>query len=153
MLPKEDIMDDPVLKDVITKDTIDVITNCMEHVKMLPQFLAMGYENSEFIDDYESSKFGFTEFGILCYWYAANRLPAMDRFIGTYCVMRADNNTAHKYGIMFHLMRLLDRPLLIIVEKFWDEWLQYDTNKHREMWEPETRSATRTKCVYSLSTK
>ena len=61
----------------------------------------------------------------------------MDRFIGKYCAMRADNNPTHKYGVMFFLMRQFDKRLFLIVEKFWDEWLQYDTNRHREIWEPD----------------
>lgn len=134
---KRMILQDQVLVDVLTQDTIELIANCMEHVKMLPQFLAMGYANYEFIDDYESSKLSLRElfrFYIRC---ISNRLYKMDRFIGKYCAMRADNNPAHKYGIVFFFMRLLDKPLFIIVEKFWDEWLQYDTNRHREIWEPD----------------
>ena len=134
---KRMILEDKVLNDVLTQDTIELIANCMEHVKMLPQFLAMGYANYEFIDDYESSKLSLEELILLCKGYNTNRLSAMDRFIGTYCTMRADNNPAHKYGIMFFFMRLLDKRLFIIVEKFWDEWLQYDTNRHREICDPD----------------
>ena len=134
---KRMILENTVLNDVLTKDTIDVIANCMEHVKMLPQFLAMGYANYEFLADYESSKCSLDDLCIICNCYTANRLLAMDRFIGTYCAMRADNNPAHKYGIMFFLMRLSDKSLFIIVEKFWDDWLQYDTNRQRERGKPD----------------
>lgn len=134
---KRMIQEHPILRDTITTPTIDVITNCMEHVKMLPQFLAMGYNNSEFIGDYDSCKMNFAEFTALCKWYIADKLPAMDRFIGTYCAMRADNNPKHNYDTYFMLMKQLNKSLFEIVERFWNEWLLYDTEKRREIWEPD----------------
>ena len=134
---KRTIQEHPVLKDIITLETIDVITNCMDHVKMLPQFLAMGYSNSEFIDDYNSYKMNLTEFIALCRLYIKNQKHAMDRFLGTYCAMRADSNPKHKYNTYFMLMRRLNKPLFEIVERFWNQWLQYDTEKQREIWEPD----------------
>lgn len=134
---KRMIQEHPVLKDVITKETIDVITNCMEHVKMLPQFLAMGYRNDEFVTDYNSCKMNLTEFSALCSWYIVDKTPAMDRFVGSYCAMRADNNPAHKYNTYFVLMKLFNKSLFEIVECFWNDWLQYDTEKRREIWEPD----------------
>lgn len=134
---KRMLQEHPILKDVITKETIDVITNSMEHVKMLPQFLAMGYSNAEFIGDYYSCKMNLKDFSALCNWYIADKIPAMDRFIGTYCAMRADNNSDHKYNTYFGLMKLLDKSLYEIVERFWNDWVQYDTEKQREIWEPD----------------
>lgn len=131
------IQEHPILKNVITQESIDVITNCMEHVKMLPQFLAMEYNNAEFIGDYYSSKMNLKDFAALYYWYIADKISAMDRFIGTYCVMRADNNPEHKYNMYFRLMKLLNKSLYEIVERFWNDWLQYDTEKQREIWEPD----------------
>lgn len=134
---KRMMREDPILKEVISLETIDVITNCMEHVKMLPQFLAMGYNNSEFIADYNTKKLNLEGLSILCNWYVADRLRAMDRFIGTYIAIKADNNPTHKYGIYLVLLRLIDSELYKIVECFWTNWLNYDTEKKREIWEPD----------------
>ena len=132
---KRMIQEHPILKDVITKETIDVITNCMEHVKMLPQFLAMGYSNAEFLSDYYDSKLHVWEYCDLCGKYMMDRRHGEDRFIGKYCAMRADNNPDHKYNMYFGLMKLLDKSLYEIVERFWNDWLQYDTEKQREVLE------------------
>lgn len=132
---KRMIQEHPILKDVITQDTIELITNCMEHVKMLPQFLAMGYSNAEFIADYNSCKMNLMDFSVLCNRYMEDKIPAMDRFLGTYCAMRADNNPEHDYNTCFGLMKQLDSPLFEIVERFWNNWLRYDAEKHREAWE------------------
>ncbi len=104
---------------------------------MLPQFLAMGYSNSEFISDYNSCKMNLSDYATLCNRYFIDKVPAMDRFIGTYCAMRADNNPKHNYNTYFMLMKCLNKPLFEIVEHFWEEWLKYDTDKQREIWEPD----------------
>lgn len=134
---KRMIQEHPLLKDVVTEDTVDVVTNSMEHVKMLPQFLAMGYSNSEFVSDYYVSKMYLFEYGDLCCRYARNRKLGVDRFIGKYCAMRADNNPDHSYNLYFGLMKQLDKSLYGIVERFWNDWLEYDTEKQREVWEPD----------------
>lgn len=131
------VLQHPILNKIITTSTLDVITNCMEHVKMLPKFLAMGYCNAEFISDYHSRKMDIQDFTALCNWYRIDKTGARDRFIGTYCAMRADNNPQHKYAIYYGLLKQLDKPLYDIVNRFWNEWLQYDTDKRREPWEPD----------------
>lgn len=108
----------------------------MEHVKMLPQFLKMGYQNSQFIMDYNSKKLTFCDYYYLCKWYKQDKMTARDRFIGTYCAMRADNNPFHIYIHLYLLLFILDRKLFKIVRAFWNEWLRYDTIKQPEFIEP-----------------
>lgn len=134
---KKMIKENPVLKDIITNETIDVITNCMEHVKMQPQFIAMGYDNSEFLADYNDCKFNIEDYQALYLWYEIERMSAVDRMLGTYCAMRADKNPEHDYGTLYPLLQSIDEELYAVLEKFWDEWLQYDVEKKRTPIEPD----------------
>lgn len=120
------------LEKFFTESTKGVIVNCMEHVKMLPQFLEMGYQNSQFITDYDSKKLTIREYYSLCQWYKNDQPAARDRFIGKYCAMRADNNPFHVYFYLYLLLSILDRKLYKIVRAFWNEWERCDVNSNND---------------------
>ena len=124
---KRSIIEHPILKDYITQETIEVVSNCMEHVKMLPQFLAMGYANNEFIDDYNEKKINCLLFSYIKYQYKyGNWRWAFDRIIGTIIVMKADNNPFHNYEKYLNGFMKLAPELYTIVVDFWVAWLAYD---------------------------
>lgn len=134
---KQTILEHPLLKDIISEGTLDSIANSMEHVKMLPHFLNMGYERSEFLADYNESKFDISECQLFCLLYESERLSIIERILGTYCAMRADCNPAHNYDECYSLLKSIDEYLYSIIEKFWGDWLQYDVEKKRDFLEPD----------------
>lgn len=132
---KEVILEDQILKDIFTKDTLDNIANNMDHVKILPWFLAMGYKNSEFVADYGEWRFEREWYNDFYLLYQMEIKQFIDRFVGTYAAMKADNNPTHIYDECYPLFQSIDGKLYAIVEKFWEDWLQYDVEKKREIWE------------------
>lgn len=121
------ILHSDILNRIIKTPTLDVLTNCMEHIKMLPMFLSMGYKNEEFIEDYYDPKIKWWEFFLIefCYKIGYKRYT-FDRIIGKFIAMKADNNPSHNYDKYFTKLSKLVPDLYETIETFWTAWLNFD---------------------------
>lgn len=111
------------------EDTIGLIVNCMEHIKMLPRFLSMGYDNSLFISDYKIRKFDDDAYKEIKKLHHQNHKMYVNKFLRHYIAMRADNNPEHNYDSLYYELECLDKDLYIIVKDFWDQWELCDLYK------------------------
>lgn len=79
------------LNRLATKDLPHHIGNCLEHIKMFPLFLDMGYDRSLFIQDYADNKFSSPELSVIkANFYSVDRMEvvynklAVDLFMAKY---------------------------------------------------------------------
>jgi hypothetical protein len=116
------------LKQIFSKDLIEHTTNCINHVKMLPYFVKMGYDKANFIADSSSNK---------CEIIYARKIKRSFKFLGTYCrlsidsyigkyfAMKADVSEID-YSIQFSILYETDKALYEILDVFWTKWLNID---------------------------
>jgi len=107
----------------------DHIGNCLEHVKMLPKFLELGFSNSEFISDFVTKKMTNTEWSNIKSAYLNNKIfdkQAVDFLIGKFFGMKACNNKKHNYSKYYSGIAKLDRKLSKAINEFWNDWLTFN---------------------------
>lgn len=121
------IAESPILSHIVSSETTELVGNCMEHIKMLPAFRAMGYADKEFIADYDKKKMNFLWLARYYYNYThANRQWAIDRIIGSTIAMKADCNPSHHYECYLRVMQLFEPQLIRAINSFWQAWIKYD---------------------------
>lgn len=122
-----------VLGSIFTKGAIDHVTNCMEHVKMLPYFLNLGYANEDFLSDYHKSRMNsFYLLFIKCQFLYGNRRWAFTQLICSVIAMMSDNNPGHEYSKCYRRIAAFAPELYSAISDFWNEWLAYDITKTDE---------------------
>jgi hypothetical protein len=126
---------------IFDKGLYDHISNSLEHIKMLPIYLKMGYPIEKFILDYYDDKLTDDEVdrlcqsykkGVLCIRY--NRM-AINFLIGKFFAVKADINTDNHYDRQLAAMDKLDHELFSTLNDFWNGWIDYDIELKREAWE------------------
>lgn len=130
------IQQNNVLGSILTKGAIDHVTNCMEHVKMLPYFLSLGYANEDFLSDYRKSRMNslwllFIKYQLLY----GNRRWAFAQIICSVIAMMSDNNPSHEYSNYYRRIAAFAPELFSAISDFWDAWLAYDITITEE-WNP-----------------
>ena len=110
---------------------IEHINNCLEHNKMLPKYLELGYDNSKFISDYSEIKITKKYIEKLKESFKVNGKyyrEAFDVFIGKFFAMKSDNNPKHRYYEFYVQLKKIDPTLYKLLSDFWEDWLDYDIN-------------------------
>lgn len=130
------------LNTIFDKDLYDHISNCLEHIKMLPVYLNMGYPLESFLSDYNEEKITFERLEQLGKRYKKTSLlsskynrEAINHYIGIYFAIKADINPNHYYDHHLKILDGIDHTLYSILDVLWDEWNNYDVDKTREVWE------------------
>jgi hypothetical protein len=70
------------LKLIFSKDLVEHTTNCINHVKMLPYFIKMGYDKANFLADSSLNK---------CEIHYARKIKRRFKFLGTYFKFAIDS--------------------------------------------------------------
>lgn len=117
---------DPILSKIFDKQLCDHIGNCMEHVKMFPVFLELGYDKFEFLKDSnkeKSSKLFLKSLRLK----SKNQLNtnAINAYIGNLIAILADP-IERDYSKHHDILRELDVVLYSSVLNFWLSWLAID---------------------------
>lgn len=125
------IREKPNLQKIFSENLVSHLTNCLQHVKMLPIYLQMGYEKKNFIADSSLNKCDIVlakrikkRFKILGIY---NRL-AIDNYIGRYIAMKADVSGIN-YFVQLEFFYITDKMLYEILDKFWNKWENFDILK------------------------
>lgn len=119
----------------------DHISNTLEHIKMLPLYLKMGYPIDKFLLDYNDNKLTNDEVDLLCKSYRKGvicpkyNLLAINCYIGKFFAVKADINTDNRYDHQMALLDKLDHELFSALNNFWDAWVNYDIELKREVWD------------------
>lgn len=123
------------LSKIFSDNLIDHMGNCLDHIKMLPEFLKLGYNESDFLSDYSVNKLTKDEIVKIKKHYTRSILfkkvynaSVVDFFIGKYFAVNSCHNKSHNYsGVLFELQKI-DHDLFQILEIFLSAWniFEYD---------------------------
>ncbi|MEA5111553.1 hypothetical protein SDC9_21804 [bioreactor metagenome] len=121
------------LSRIFSDALIDHISNSLDHIKMFPEFLKLGYPKSEFISDHSINKLTFEEVRLIRKYFKTTFLfrttykaSAIDFFIGKYFAASACTNTTFDYPKQLAELKKIDNWLFEILETFIFEWKNYD---------------------------
>ena len=119
---------------VFPRDLRNHVSNCLEHIKMLPLYLELGYENEKFISDFHTKKMTPLEMTNLEIGFSnvfSLDRGVVDLYIGKFFAMKACNNATINYDIYYKEMENLDFELYKILDEFWFSWINYDIGKSK----------------------
>lgn len=121
------------LSKIFSEDLLDHISNCLEHTKMIPIFLDLGYKIDEFISDYHENKLTNENLSILrsCFklpstFSAKYNAACIDYYIAKYFAAKACPNPVFDYYLQINELKHIDPDLFNILESFWESWINYD---------------------------
>ena len=129
------IKDSANLSKIFSDNLIEHIGNCLDHIKMLPEFLRLGYNENDFLSDYSTNKLTQEEISEISMHYATTILfkkvykaSAVDFFIGKYFAANSCPNKTYDYTRELLDLKKIDTDLFQILETFLADWKNYDYN-------------------------
>lgn len=129
------------LNNIFDNGLYDHVSNSLEHIKMLPLYLKMGYPIDKFLLDYNDKKLTDDDVDILYNTYKKgmfypnyNHL-AINCYIGKFFAVKADINTDNHYDRQMALLDKLDHGLFSSLNNFWNGWIDYNIELKREVWD------------------
>jgi hypothetical protein len=133
---KHYVMGNDVLSKFISGELTEHIGNCLEHIKMLPEFLRMGFDRKDFISDYSTNKLTDDDLKTLKKYFKTKRLfqqqeynaIAVDFYIGKYFAATACPNLAYNYHKGLNELAGIDTDLYAVLDKFMADWDRFDYN-------------------------
>lgn len=129
---KKKITADKALMEIFSTSLRVHIGNCLEHVKMLPIFLSLGFRNENFIGDYHQKIMDDEKMQELENGYYENGNPELvwvDLYIDLFFTMKASNNTHFDYSSYLQRMEKLDNLLFEIHSDFWEAWQNFQVGQ------------------------
>jgi len=109
-----------ILSSMISPALIEHIGNCLDHVKMLPLYLEMGFDREKFIVDYNLFKSTSEEINQFQKFYRKGKninIQMVDPFIGRIVSILADPNDGFDYSDHIEKLKKIDPLLFRIVER------------------------------------
>lgn len=123
------------LSRIFSDDLIDHIGNCLDHIKMLPEFLNLGFDEKDFLSDYSANKLTDEEILKIKKHYTTTILfkkiynaSAIDFFIGKYFAANSCPNKSYDYQSQLNKLEKIDHELFQILETFLISWKNFDYN-------------------------
>lgn len=111
------------------------IGNCLDHIKMLPEFLKLGYNESDFLSDYSVNKLTAEEisrikkhFTTCLLFKKVYNASAIDFFIGKYFAANSCSNKSYDYNSQLSELKKIDPDLFQILETIMTDWKNFDYN-------------------------
>lgn len=121
------------LQKIFSNELLDHITNSLNHLKMLPIFLDLGYNVDEFISDYNVDKSNNPNFDLIKQYFTFNHSgkkvyldKAIDCYIGCYFAAKSCPNKTFDYTELYKDLKTIDENLIAILDIFVHEWSEYD---------------------------
>lgn len=140
---KKKITADMALTEIFSTSLRVHIGNCLEHVKMLPLFLSLGFRNEDFISDYHQKIIDDGKMQDLESEYYKNGSPVLakvDTYIDLFFTMKASNNPEFDYSSYFKRMEKLDELLFKIHFEFWEVWKNFKIGQAKRAYFPSLNS-------------
>ncbi|MCZ8023767.1 MAG: hypothetical protein O9294_18560 [Cytophagales bacterium] len=127
---------DATLSKFMSDNLTDHIGNCLEHIKMLPEYLKMGFKREDFIVDYSINKLNAEEVRSIRTHFKRRPLfqkvqfdsKAIDLYIGKYFAVKACPNLTFNYESGLNELMKINSDLYAILERFVTDWEKYDYN-------------------------
>lgn len=123
-------LENPKLEKIFVKFLCDHIGNCIDHIKMYPQYLSMGYSSEKFIVNALGEKSNLNDMIDLKLKVGENQYSskAIELFIGNLISIYADH-IENDYTKHLIILKNKDEDLFDIVTKFWNSWKNFDITK------------------------
>lgn len=126
---KRNIMCSDSVAPILSENLLDHIGNCLEHFKMLPKFLSLGYNQDEFIQDSSTDKLTEEDIEVIKHFYVsytANQkyynAEIVDGYIGKYFAASSCTSTNCNCKLRLPMLKEIDPALYSILQSFLDEW-------------------------------
>ncbi len=114
------------------------IGNCLEHIKILPKFINLGFRNNDFLSDFSTPKMTLKELNTLQLHFKNKEFynkDAIDFFIGKFIAMKACNNRLFNYNRYYIEFARLDKILFTLLDDFWSDWLTFDIDNPNDTYD------------------
>lgn len=105
------------------------VGNCLEHMKMLPVYRSMNFDERNFLLDYDTHKCTAEELMAIKKYYKSGshyNCAAVETFIGKFFAMVADANTNFNYSFELTELKKIDGGLYQLLLEFTSDWEKYD---------------------------
>lgn len=116
------IQDNSILSKVLSLKLLDHIGNVLEHIKIYPIYIELGFDKNKFTIDYFESKLTTTDIACLRSLYRSVGYFASDRFVGKLTAALADPNPEFDYSQQLIQLRKFDPHLFDITYKMVERW-------------------------------
>lgn len=123
------------LSNICSDNLIDHIGNCLDHIKMFPEFIKLGYDESDFIFDYSENKLTAEDISKIRKHFTTNVLfkkiynaSAIDFFIGKFFAAKSCPNKSYDYQQNLNELKKIDGDLFRILETLMTDWITFDYN-------------------------
>lgn len=113
-----------ILSNIMSDRLLEHMGNCLDHVKMLPIYLEMGFDRKKFIVDYNIYKCTNEELQEIKKYYRTGRkinISVVDSYIGRIVSIIADPNDEFDYSKDIVELRKIDPFLYQIIEKLFND--------------------------------
>jgi hypothetical protein len=119
------IRQNSTLSSMFSSELLEHMGNCLDHIKMLPIYLNLGFEKEKFILDFDENKCTSAELNNLKQNYkiysSINR-NAVDFYIGKLFAILADPNTEFDYSKELEEFKIIDPILFEANNKMIEHW-------------------------------
>ena len=130
------VRNEPNIKNVLSERLIGHVGNCLEHIKMLPIFVEMGFKENNFIDDYTVNKLSKEDIETLQKNFCVKPLLGspyfskiyVDLYIGKYFAAKVCPNRSFDYSDGLNALKSINPELYSILDKFMGAWVDFDIN-------------------------
>ena len=136
------VSENEILSQILSEQLIEHFSNCIDHIKMLPIYLELGFDKKKFITDYDANKCTKSEiqqlkdnFKVRGSYYG----EAVDFYIGKYIAIKADPKQHINYPKSLAELKSLDSNLFGILEKCIEDWKKMPLEKEN-IWDNDYHS-------------
>jgi hypothetical protein len=129
---KSEILKKENLKNLLTENTLELIGNCIAHVKMFPAFIKLGYQPCDFMSDYYVNKFSDEEASDLIKRFVSHgkySAIGINVFIIKFFSARTCPNKEFNYKSNLDKLEKIDHELYSILDRFLNSWENFDIEK------------------------
>jgi len=119
------LLADDFFSSILSPNLVDHIGNCLEHTKMLPLYLELGFDREKFILDYDVFKCEEIELKNFELYYSNQTVinkNAIDPFIGRIVAILADPNVSFDYSIQLKRLQKVDTKLFQVITNLFKNW-------------------------------
>lgn len=122
---------------IFSKGLEDHIGNCLEHVKMFPLFVNLGYRQIDFLSDFKKEKLTQNDINYIKSSLAQNNIidkNTLDYYIGKFFAAKAclSENSYYK---QLTLLKSISPNLYDILKEFWADWSDFSIEEEPKAYE------------------
>ena len=121
----------PNLSRIFSDNLLEHTGNCIEHIKMLPIFLSLGFEENIFYQITPQNKFTAQELEAIKNHFSEYGLyhsSIIDLFIGQYFATKSCPDNSKDYTNQLKELQSINIELYLILDKFLIAWNNFDYN-------------------------